>query len=102
MGGWVTVMEPSDYAAWLSAHLGTPILSSPAKKLFAEMACITCHAANGTGRAAFAQWPYGAQVLLADGSTSPPMKPTSANRFCTERENCGQISTFNAHLSRDS
>jgi cytochrome c oxidase subunit II len=70
MGGWVTVMEPSDYAAWLSGSSGgeaNPV--AVGEKLFVEKACITCHLANGTGRAPSLNGMYGAQVLLADGST---------------------------------
>jgi len=70
MGGWVTVMEPSDYAAWLSGSSGgegNPVVVG--EKLFAEKACITCHIANGTGRAPSLNGLYGAQVFLADGST---------------------------------
>src|SRR6266478_4539293 len=69
MGGWVTVMEPSDYAAWLSGSSGgeaNPVVAG--EKLFAEKACITCHVADGTGRAPSLSGLYGAQVLLADGS----------------------------------
>jgi cytochrome c oxidase subunit 2 len=70
MGGWVTVMEPSDYAAWLSGSSGAeanPVVAG--EKLFAEKACITCHVANGTGRSPSLNGVYGAKVLLADGST---------------------------------
>jgi cytochrome c oxidase subunit 2 len=70
MGGWVTVMEPSDYAAWLSGSSGVsanPVLAG--EKLFAEKTCITCHVADGTGRAPSLNGLYGAPVLLADGST---------------------------------
>jgi cytochrome c oxidase subunit 2 len=69
MGGWVTVMEPSDYAAWLAGSSGgetNPILAG--EKLFTEKACITCHVPNGTGRAPSLNGLYGAEVLLADGS----------------------------------
>ena len=70
MGGWFTVMEPSDYAAWLSGSSGGNANAAVAgEKLFAEKACITCHVANGTGRAPSLNGLYGAQVLLADGST---------------------------------
>lgn len=70
MGGWVTVMEPSDYAAWLAGSTGGEANPAAAgEKLFAEKACITCHVANGTGRAPSLNGLYGAQVLLADGST---------------------------------
>ncbi len=76
MGGWVTVMEPSDYAAWLSGSSGgsaNPIVAG--EKLFAERACITCHVADGTGRAPSLNGLYGAPVLLADGSSfSSPMR----------------------------
>jgi cytochrome c oxidase subunit 2 len=69
MGGWVTVMEPMEYAAWLSGQSGTdtnPVTAG--QKLFAEKACITCHVADGTGRAPSLNGVYGAKVLLADGS----------------------------------
>jgi len=70
MGGWVTVMEPTDYAAWLSGSSGAeanPVAAG--EKLFVERACVTCHAANGTGRAPSLNGVYGGQVLLADGTT---------------------------------
>jgi cytochrome c oxidase subunit 2 len=70
MGGWVTVMEPSDYAAWLSGSTGedvNPVVAG--EKLFAEKACSTCHLSNGTGRAPSLNGVYGGAVRLADGST---------------------------------
>ena len=70
MSGWVVVMEPTEYAAWLSgsgASGGNPV--AVGEKLFAEKACATCHVANGTGRAPSLNGLYGAKVLLADGTT---------------------------------
>lgn len=70
MGGWVTVMDPSDYAAWLSGSSdanANPVVAG--EKLFSEKACATCHLANGKGRAPSLNGVYGAKVLLADGST---------------------------------
>jgi cytochrome c oxidase subunit 2 len=69
MGGWVTVMEPSDYAAWLSGSgaQGDPAVAG--EKLFVERACSTCHVADGTGRGPSLNGLYGAKVLLADGSS---------------------------------
>jgi cytochrome c oxidase subunit 2 len=70
MGGWVTVMEPSDYAAWLSGAAGgetNPVALG--EKLFAEKACNTCHLSTGQGRAPSLNGVYDAKVLLADGST---------------------------------
>ena len=70
MGGWVTVMEPAEYAAWLSGSTDASLSPVAAgEKLFAEKACITCHIAGGTGRAPSLNGVYGANVLLADGST---------------------------------
>ena len=70
MGGWVTVMEPDEYTAWLSGSSGAadnPVLAG--QKLFAERACITCHLSDGKGRAPSLNGVYGGQVRLADGSS---------------------------------
>jgi cytochrome c oxidase subunit II len=70
MGGWVTVMEPSDYAAWLSGSSGSegnPVVAG--EKLFVEKACATCHLPDGKGRAPSMNGVYNNKVLLADGST---------------------------------
>src|SRR5256884_256128 len=69
MVGWVTVMEPTDYAAWLSGSSDTaanPVVAG--EKLFAERACSTCHLSDGKGRAPSLNGVYGAKVGLADGS----------------------------------
>src|SRR5215813_2620538 len=70
MGGWVTVMEPSEYAAWLSGSAGgnvDPVVAG--EKLFSEHACNTCHYPDGKGRAPSLNGLFGKKVLLADGST---------------------------------
>jgi len=71
MGGWVTVMEPSDYASWLSSSAeaadADPILAG--EKLFSEKSCSTCHVGDGSGRAPSLNGVYGGKVRLADGST---------------------------------
>ncbi|HLZ52003.1 MAG TPA: cytochrome c oxidase subunit II [Candidatus Acidoferrum sp.] len=70
MGGWVTVMDPSGYAAWLSGSSGEnvdPVVAG--EKLFVEKACATCHLANGTGRAPSLNGVYEGTVRLADGSS---------------------------------
>lgn len=69
MVGWVTVMEPADYAAWLSGSsesVENPVVAG--EKLFAEKACITCHLADGRGRAPSLNGLYSAKVQLADGA----------------------------------
>jgi len=70
MGGWVTVMEPSDYESWLSgssAADANPVVAG--EKLFTEKACATCHLPDGKGRAPSLNGVYQAKVLLMDGST---------------------------------
>lgn len=69
MGGWVTVMDPAEYAAWLSGESGDVNPVSAGEKLFTQLACVTCHFANGTGRAPSLNGVYGAKVLLSNGST---------------------------------
>src|ERR1700676_3790144 len=70
MAGWVTVMEPTDYAAWLSgASEGNENPVVAGEKLFADKACLTCHLSDGRGRAPSLNGLYGAKVLLANGST---------------------------------
>jgi cytochrome c oxidase subunit II len=68
MGGWVTVMDPSDYAAWLSDEAGNVDPTSAGEKLFTQLACVTCHLGNGTGRGPSLNGVYGAKVLLADST----------------------------------
>jgi cytochrome c oxidase subunit 2 len=69
MGGWVTVMDPAQYAAWLSDEAGDVNPASAGEKLFTQLACVTCHLGNGTGRAPSLNGVYDAKVLLADGTT---------------------------------
>ena len=69
MGGWVTVMDPAEYAAWLSDEGGDLNPVAAGEKLFSQLACNTCHLPNGTGRGPSLNGTYGGKVLLADGST---------------------------------
>ena len=70
MGGWVTVQDPAEYAAWLSDEGGDVTPVAAGEKLFTQLACNTCHIANGTGRGPSLNGVYGAKVLLADGSSA--------------------------------
>ena len=69
MGGWVTVMEPYDYAKWLSGSAGSGDPVAIGQKLYSELACNTCHLPDGKGRGPSYNGVYGSQVKLADGST---------------------------------
>jgi cytochrome c oxidase subunit II len=70
MGGWVTVQDPADYAAWLSGEAGDVTPEAAGQKLFTDLACTTRHVANGTGRGPSLNGVYGAKILFADGTTA--------------------------------
>jgi cytochrome c oxidase subunit II len=68
MGGEVTVMDPAEYAAWLSDEAGDMNPVSAGEKLFSQLACNTCHLSDGTGRAPSLNSVYNGKVLLMDGT----------------------------------
>jgi cytochrome c oxidase subunit 2 len=67
MIGRVFVMEPRDYQAWLSGSDGQP-LAVRGQQLFQQLACVTCHLNDGTGRGPSLAGVYGSKVELANGS----------------------------------
>ena len=69
MGGWVTVMEPDEYAKWLSGTSASGDPVAVGEKLYSELACNTCHLPDGKGRGPSYYRVYGSKVKLADGST---------------------------------
>ena len=69
MIGWVYVMEPADYEAWLSGGPTEGSLASNGQKLFQQLGCSTCHLPTGQGRGPNLIGVYGKPVLLSDGST---------------------------------
>jgi cytochrome c oxidase subunit 2 len=69
MIGWVTVMEPSDYQAWLGGGPAGGSMAENGAKLFQDLACSTCHLENGQGRAPSLKGAYGSAVTLANGQT---------------------------------
>ncbi len=69
MIGWVTVMEPADYEAWLAG--GTPSDSPVAvgAKLFQDLACNSCHRADSQGRGPMLTNLFGRSVELQSGAS---------------------------------
>jgi cytochrome c oxidase subunit 2 len=67
MIGSVIVMEPDDYQAWLSGSTGQP-LAARGEQLFQQLACVTCHLNDGSGRGPSLAGVYGTQTRLANGS----------------------------------
>jgi cytochrome c oxidase subunit 2 len=69
MGGWVYVMEPRDYEAWLSGGASGGSLAENGQKLFDELACGNCHKPDGSGRCPSLTGLFGKTVQLVGGST---------------------------------
>jgi cytochrome c oxidase subunit 2 len=69
MIGWVTALEPADYQTWLSGGSSGGSMADAGAKLFADLACNTCHLENGQGRGPVLKGLYGKQVLLSNGQT---------------------------------
>ena len=68
MIGQVVVMEAPDYQAWLSGGAAEGSLASTGEKLFADLACNTCHRPDSRGRGPVLQNVFGHPVQLHDGA----------------------------------
>jgi cytochrome c oxidase subunit 2 len=70
MIGTVYVMEQADYPAWLGGVAATPggSLLQRGAALFTQLACVTCHLPDGTGRGPSLEGLYGSQVTLDNGA----------------------------------
>jgi len=69
MIGHVTVLEEHDYEAWLAGGRSTGTAVENGERLFTDLACITCHKADTTGRGPVLHGVFGSQVRLMDGRT---------------------------------
>ena len=69
MGGWIYVMAPRDYEAWLSGGASGGSLAENGQKLFDELACGNCHKPDGSGRCPSLTELFGKTVQLAGGGT---------------------------------
>src|SRR5262245_3370864 len=69
MIGWIHVLEPQDYQAWLSGGAPEGSLASSGEKLFQDLACTNCHHLEGRGRCPNLQGLFGSPVLLSNGQT---------------------------------
>jgi cytochrome c oxidase subunit 2 len=72
MIGTVYVMASEDYQAWLStgggANAGGGTLVQQGEQLFTQLACVTCHVSNGSGRGPSLVGVYGSKVTLDNGT----------------------------------
>jgi cytochrome c oxidase subunit 2 len=69
MIGQIVVMEPTEYEAWLSGGAPEGSLASAGGKLFADLACNTCHRADTQGRGPVLEGLFGRTVALQSGET---------------------------------
>jgi cytochrome c oxidase subunit II len=70
MRGRVIVMEPSEYAAWLSGKATSPAAGVASGRLLDELRCTNCHQGGGAqSRCPPLENVFGNPVKLADGST---------------------------------
>lgn len=66
MGGWVEVMEQTEYQKWLAG--GTEgSMASQGEKIFQKYACNTCHTGDNTARGPVLNGLYGRTVMLTSG-----------------------------------
>jgi cytochrome c oxidase subunit 2 len=69
MIGWVDVLEPADFQAWLGGGASSESLASAGAKLFQQHACNTCHRPDSLARGPNLEGLFGSPVRLADGRT---------------------------------
>jgi len=67
MIGWVYVMEPNDYQAWLNGGASMGSMAEKGGKLFDDLACSNCHKQDGSGRCPSLVGLFGKHVQLASG-----------------------------------
>ena len=67
MVGEVAVMDPTEYQTWLSGGAPEGSLASAGEKLFADLACNTCHRPDAEGRGPVLQGLFGRTVTLQSG-----------------------------------
>jgi cytochrome c oxidase subunit 2 len=68
MRGEIVVMEPAEYQTWLSGGAPEGSLASAGEKLFADLACNTCHRPDSRGRGPVLQGLFGKQVQLQNNT----------------------------------
>jgi cytochrome c oxidase subunit II len=69
MGGWVYVMEPTEYEHWLSGRVTGEPMTLAGARLFDRLGCSNCHHAADQTRGPSLEGLYGRRVLLDGGGT---------------------------------
>jgi cytochrome c oxidase subunit 2 len=70
MGGWVVVMEPTEFDNWLSGNANQMSPAAAGQQIFESLGCVSCHGANGEGgRGPALLGVFGSNVILNNGQT---------------------------------
>ncbi len=70
MGGWVYVMEQSDFDKWLSGNVSGQTPAQAGQDLFQnKLGCASCHEGGASQRGAHLEGSYGKDVKLTNGQT---------------------------------
>jgi cytochrome c oxidase subunit II len=69
MIGWVYVMTPDDYAAWLNGGEKNQSMAQSGEQLFTHLGCASCHAEASTSNGPSLAGIFGTSVKLANGET---------------------------------
>ena len=76
MGGYVVVMEPTDFENWLSGNASQMSPAAAGQQMFESLGCASCHGANAEGgRGPALLGVYGGNVVL---NTGPAVKADEA------------------------
>lgn len=70
MIGWVEVMEPGDFQTWLAGGATTTNMAEAGRKLFVDLACVTCHREDAQGRGPALEGVFGTRTRLLGGGTA--------------------------------
>lgn len=70
MGGWVVVMEPTEYENWLSGNANQASPAAAGRGLYESLGCVSCHGASAEGgRGPALLGLAGSNVTLNNGQT---------------------------------
>jgi cytochrome c oxidase subunit 2 len=70
MGGWVVVMEPTEYENWLRGNANQSSPAAAGRGSFESLGCVSCHGANAEGgRGPALIGLFGSKVVLSNGQT---------------------------------
>jgi cytochrome c oxidase subunit 2 len=65
MGGWVVVLDPTEYENWLSGNANQMSPAAAGQQMFESLGCASCHGANAEGgRGPALLGVYGSNVVL--------------------------------------